>query len=415
MKIVLSHPTGNANVRAAAIGMMKANLLAHFRTSIAAFPGDFVDNLGAFRPLSEIRRRRFDPILKPITLTSPSYELGRLIASKMGVQRLIKHETGVFSIDSIYQNFDRKVAASLEKLSKKGVDAVYAYEDGAVFSFRKARNIGLNCFYDLPIGYWRTAKELLEIEKKRWPEWTETLTGFLDSNEKLLRKDEELSLADQIFVASKFTASTLSRFPAALAEVKVIPYGFPPVVEERNYTHLSTKKPLKLLFVGSLSQRKGIADLFSAVEAIGSHVQLTVVGAKVTDNCDALNKALVKHRWIESLSHSQILQLMREHDVLIFPSLFEGFGLVITEAMSQGTPVLTTDRTAGPDLINNGENGWLINGTDIQNLQARIEELLYKPKLIEEVGKAAMETAKKRPWSQYGLELAEALTAHPRP
>ena len=51
---------------------------------------------------------------------------------------------------------------------------------------------------------------------------------------------------------------------------------------------------------------------------------------------------------------------MREHDVFVFPSLFEGFGLVITESMSQGTPVITTDRTAGPDLIKNDENGWLL-------------------------------------------------------
>ena len=50
---------------------------------------------------------------------------------------------------------------------------------------------------------------------------------------------------------------------------------------------------------------------------------------------------------------------MKEHDVLIFPSLFEGFGLVITEAMAQGTPVITTDRTAGPDVISDNENGCL--------------------------------------------------------
>jgi glycosyltransferase involved in cell wall biosynthesis len=41
---------------------------------------------------------------------------------------------------------------------------------------------------------------------------------------------------------------------------------------------------------------------------------------------------------------------MRVNDVLVFPSLFDGFGMVITEAMSQGTPVIVSERSAGPGL-----------------------------------------------------------------
>ena len=100
---------------------------------------------------------------------------------------------------------------------------------------------------------------------------------------------------------------------------------------------------------------------------------------------------------------------MREQDVLVFPSLFEGFGLVITEAMSQGTPVITTDRTAGPDLITHGENGWLIEAGSTEALKQAIEELLYRPEMIESTGRAAMETARLRPWEVYGMELAKAV------
>jgi glycosyltransferase involved in cell wall biosynthesis len=161
--------------------------------------------------------------------------------------------------------------------------------------------------------------------------------------------------------------------------------------------------------VGGLSQRKGIADLFAAVDTFGKHVSLTVVGHKVSADCPALDAALAKHRWIPSLPHGQILQLMREHDVLVFPSLFEGFGLVITEAMSQGTPVITTDRTAGPDLIEHGKNGWLINAGSTHALQAAIEELLVQPSQIAEVGQSAMKTAQLRPWAVYGEELVNAV------
>jgi glycosyltransferase involved in cell wall biosynthesis len=122
-----------------------------------------------------------------------------------------------------------------------------------------------------------------------------------------------------------------------------------------------------------------------------------------------LNTALNRYKWIPSLPHAEILQLMQQHDVLVFPSLFEGFGLVITEAMSQGTPVITTNRTAGPDLISHGENGWIVEAGSTEALMQNIEGLLSRPEQIVAAGKAAMQAAKNRPWQVYGVELARAV------
>lgn len=409
MKLIMSHNQGNANVRASAIGFEQAQLLKKFYTSIACFPGSLLDSIAAIPFLSEIRRRRFDSLLKPYTNISPALELGRLISLKAGFSNLTKQETGIFSIEATMRSLDKRVASNLSKDKKNGANAVYAYEDGALFSFREARKLGVKCFYDLPIGYWRTARILLNKEKDRWPEWVSTMGGFKDSEQKLRWKDEEINLADRIFVASNFTATTLKDFPGTLPPVEVIPYGFPPVGKIRSYSYGPNSRILKLLFVGSLSQRKGIADLLAAVEAIGSRVELTIVGNKITNDCAALNSALTKHKYIPSLPHHEILNIMRESDLLIFPSLFEGFGLVITEAMSQGTPVITTERTAGPDLINHGGNGWLIKAGSTQVLQNAIEEILYHPQLISEAGKQAYETAARRPWEVYGNELAAAI------
>ncbi|WP_235841632.1 glycosyltransferase family 4 protein [Confluentibacter sediminis] len=407
IKILVAHPTSNQNSRAAVNGLLKAEMLNEFYTTIAAFPGDTLDKLSTIGPFKEISRRQFESELKPFTKTSPYMEIGRLVSSRLGIKSLIKHETGVLSVDAIYQSLDIKIANKLKKASKQGLNAIYAYEDGALNSFKKAKEYGIECLYDLPIGYWRYAQKLLSGEQERWPDWSSTLTGFMDSEAKLERKDQELALADRIFVASSFTAKSLGEYPGKLAPVKVIPYGFPEPIKTREYN--MGNRPLKLLFVGGLSQRKGIANMFAAVENLLPHVELTVVGRKSTDDCVPLNKALLKHKWIPSLPHDQILKLMQDHDVLLFPSLFEGFGLVITEAMSQGTPVITTDRTAGPDLIEHGHNGWLVQAGSIDALQDCIQLLINKPEKIAEAGKAAIETARKRPWSVYGQELAEAI------
>lgn len=409
MCVVVSHLTGNSNVKAALNGLQEANLLTEFHVSMASFPGSWTDKLGGINAFSEIRRRRFESSIKPITKTWPLIEAGRVLAPKIGLSRLVQHEKGPFYIDTVVRKFDRRVASKLGVVFKRGAKAVYTYEDIALYTFREARKLGLQCFYDLPIGYWRSAHRLLRSELEAWPDWANTLQSLRDPETKLAKKDEELSLANLILVASSFTASTLQEYPGILPKIEVIPYGFPPVYEyKRHYNH-SRQKPLKLLFVGSLSQRKGLANLFSAIQQFEDHVELTIVGKQVCNNCKPLNTALVKHKWISSLSHEEILALMRENDVLVFPSNFEGFGLVITEAMSQGMPVITTERTAGPDLIEHGRSGWLIPAGSVDALRETVENLLTTPKLINEYGREAIQVAKRRPWSIYGKELAEKL------
>jgi hypothetical protein len=190
MNILFSHPTGNANARAAALGMERAGILKYFLTAIASFEGDALDLIGGFGPLSEIRRRRYDPLLKAKTTTWPWREAGRLLAAKAGFHALTRHESGLFSVDAVYRGIDQTMARCLKR--EHMVEGIYAYEDGARTSFEIAKQRGALCLYDLPTGYWRSARRLLGPETDRTPEWANTMTGFLDSEAKLKRKDDEI-------------------------------------------------------------------------------------------------------------------------------------------------------------------------------------------------------------------------------
>ncbi len=407
MNILVSHPTGNANVRAAIAGIEKGGNLLEFHTAISADPNSWWIKSMPSSIRAELLRRQFN-VSKELIHSHPFKELGRLGLPKLGLKTFVEHEVGRFSVDKVYQNLDKTVARRIAKLKGSGLDAVYAYEDGAHDSFLMAKKVGVPAFYDLPIGYWRASRRYLEAERIKNPDWAATLTGFKDSQGKLDRKDQELKLADQIFVASTFTKKTLEDFPGTLGPIHVIPYGFPNPVEEKDYRPVHGRK-LKLLFVGGLSQRKGIAYLFEALRGLKESIELTVVGRKPIDDCQALNSALESVNWIPSLNHSQVLDLMKEQDVFVFPSLFEGFGLVITEAMSQGVPVITTDRTCGPDVIADRENGWIIEPGSAEAITEVVEEILNKPELIEKFGKAARQKAISRPWTIYGEELNDRL------
>lgn len=408
--ILFSHPTLNANAKALINGLYKSKLLYKIHTCVAIFPGQLFYKLGENPKLQDLKRRRLDKSWQPYTRSNNFYEFGRLFTSKLKLNSLVKHEKGFFCIDKVYQKHDNWVANNLAKAKKDGLSSVYAYEDGALITFQKAKQLGLSCIYDLPIGYWKSARSLMQKEFDINPEWSETLTGFNDSEEKLNKKDQELALADVIFVASSFTKKSLEEYPGKLPEIKVIPYGFPDVKSEKKYEKLINRK-LKILFIGGLSQRKGLSYLFDAVEEMEDKVELTIVGHKAVADCKELNLALEKHNWIPSLSHDEVLACMQEHDVFVFPSLFEGFGLVITEAMSQGVPVITTERTAGPDLIENGVDGWIVPAGSSTAIKEVIDNIIQTPDVLEKFGLAAQNKARLRPWSIYGQEMADALSS----
>lgn len=408
-KIIIYHPTGNANTRGAVNGFYKAGILHSFHTCIACFKHTLLYRISFWGPLKELRRREFCFFLLPYTHTYPLRELLRLIASKLHQNKWITHETGRYCIDKVYHNLDWRVSKYLKR-NPSEIAGVYAYEDGALETFHIAKKLKKNCIYDLPIGYWRAMHNLLDEERNKNPEWAMTLGGFNDSEKKLQRKEQELKLADKIYVASSFTKKTLKMYPDKLADIEVIPYGFPPINTQRKYDNITNRK-IKVLFVGGLSQRKGLSYFFEAIKELEDKIEVTVVGKGDLNKCTALKEALSKINYIPSLPHNKILNLMATQDLFIFPSLFEGFGLVITEAMSQGTPVITTNRTCGPDIIHHGIDGWVVEAGQTKPIRDLLIKFIANPSLLVKAGQEAIHTASQRPWSVYEKELAESVNS----
>lgn len=406
-KITIYHPFGNANTRAAVDGIYEQGILESFHTCIACFQGSLLYKLSLGGPLKELRRREFSSFLQGKTITHPFKELGRLLSPKLKLGRLTVHEKGIFCVDKVCHNLDNKVAKYVSQ-KHKCIGGVYTYEDLALHTFNVAKKYDIKCLYDLPIGYWRAMRYFLNEDREKNPEWAMTLGGFNDSEKKLQRKDKELQLADKIYVASSFTKKTLEMYPGKLADIEVIPYGFPPVNMDRKYDNIRNRK-IKVLYVGGLTQRKGISYFFEALKGLEDKIEVTVVGRGNLNKCVALKEALSKVNYIPSLPHDEILKLMANQDLFIFPSLFEGFGLVITEAMSQGTPVITTDRTCGPDIIHNGKDGWIVEAGVSKPIKDLLLKFISNPTILITAGQSARDTALLRPWSVYEKELAESV------
>src|SRR6185436_12376479 len=173
--------------------------------------------------------------------------------------------------------------------------------------------------------------------------------------------------------------------------IHVIPYGAPPIhtTQEKRPT---TGPKIKVIFVGMLSQRKGLGYLLRAVEKLGPNVELTMIGKHV-GRCRALDAALRVHRWIPSLSHDEVLQEIRCHDVMVFPSLFEGFGLVVLEAMSCGVPVIATAQSGAPDFLEDGKDGFLVPIRSAEAIAERLELLIRDRDRLGAMSQAAVRKA----------------------
>lgn len=150
-----------------------------------------------------------------------------------------------------------------------------------------------------------------------------------------------------------------------------------------------------LLFCGSWDHMKGIAYLVAAVERLharGSPHRLTVLGPGVPEPVvmAAFPEAVRPFvRVVPRVPEDEVIRLYRSHDVLLWTSTYEGFGLVLLEAMSQELAVVTTPVGCAPSLVRDGDNGILVPPRDADAVAGAVERLMRDEPLRRRLGAAA--------------------------
>lgn len=411
MNVVLTHPTGNANVRAVLAALVKAGALAEFDTTLATDPTAGWLKLLPGSVRNELLRRTFPAPLDKIQ-THPFREVARIALPKLGFKQLVRHEQGWASIDAVYQEFDRLTARRLPKLAgQEKVTAVYAYEDGALSTFKQAKKLGLTCVYDLPIAYWELGRKLMFEEADRLPAWAATLGGGIqDSAAKLERKTQELELADIVVGPGSFVMDSIPAW-ASDKQTVMAPFGSPITTAPRRTPASTTNRPLRVLFVGSMGQRKGLGDLFEAVKLLNRpDLELVVMGSPLAP-MDFYRSQLASFTYEAGRPHDQVLALMRSCDVFCLPSIVEGRALVMQEAMSQGLPVIITPNTGGADLVQEGKTGFLVPIRSPEAIAEKLAWFLDNRNRIANMGNLAQAHAETYTWNGYGQTVVDALRA----
>jgi glycosyltransferase involved in cell wall biosynthesis len=393
--VLMSHPTGNQNVRNALRSLAEQKMLAEFWTTVAWNPQSVWNRMLPRSLRSQLSRRAFVDVPQKRVKCAPWREMIRLGVSSSPLASLLCSGERPFSVIGMYRGFDHGVARRLREIT---VDAVYAYEGGALRTFRQAKQQGAVTFYDLPSGYWYWECNLLRQEEARNPGLASVLPKLSDSERHMREKDEEIALADFIVVPSRHVRRTLAGVVPE-AQILVVPYGAPPV-RFRPEAATDSHRPLRVLFAGALHQRKGIGYLLKAVDLLESDVELTLIGQRFAPN-PIVDRACERWRWFQTLPHGSVLDVMMQSDVLVLPSISEAFGLVVTEAMACGLPVIVTPNVGAGDLLCDGREGFVVPAGSAEAIADRLDVLNKDRELLTHMSRNAQMATARQPWELY--------------
>ena len=165
------------------------------------------------------------------------------------------------------------------------------------------------------------------------------------------------------------------------------------------------------LFVGSILRHKNLTRFVQAFALLDSKVKLVISGvSKDVDYLHEIRKAAAdfrvsddRIRYLEYVSDEDLPYLYNGAIAFMLPSLHEGFGVPIIEAMACGTPVITSNCSAMPEVA--GDAALLVDPYSVENIAAAMKEILYNPQRAEALREAGLERAKMFKWSYSAQKL----------
>lgn len=209
-----------------------------------------------------------------------------------------------------------------------------------------------------------------------------------------------LKIADEIIIPNPYIKDLTERKKIITGKKIELKSSF----KEANF-QISTGKNKKILFVGNIDKRKGIIYAIKAFEKFvknNPEYIFNIVG-KYDEN-DKYIKKLKKYldekklndsvKFIGRVDEKELGKYYSTSDIFLFPSLNEGFGWVMMEAMAHGLPVVAFDNTAMPYTVKNGINGFLVTNLNIDELSKSLQKISSDRKLFEKLRNGAIDTYK---------------------
>lgn len=255
-----------------------------------------------------------------------------------------------------------------------------------------------------------------------------TLHGFPGGFNKLAHRayfnligKETLKEAGKIIAVSTAVAREFKVIGVSEEKMVIIPNG----VDLEEYRCLPKKRILRerlnikedrkiMLAIGRLERIKGFQYIIEALPRILETVSVQLIIAGPEFNYGAQLRRFVKERKVEDhvvfygpMDQREKLEALAAADAIVVPSIYEGFGIVLLEAMAAGKPTVATRTGIAPEIVQEGMNGILVNPGDTKDLAEKLIKLLSDNQLSSLMGHEARKTANAFDWKKIAVQTKE--------
>lgn len=347
MKVAVFHP-GTQHSWQTALALQQLGRLEFFATTILYQPDRWPYRLERLLPgplgrrlHAEFQRFRFDALDPALVQTAGVAEWVERLTWRLGLRGVARR------VDRLgNQRFVNQIRTRLED---DRPFALWGYSSSSRSTFELALEKGRPRILDRTIGDFRAYNAAMDRVAQEYPDWfipTERAVA-----EDVIASDQrEYQLADRIVVGCEYAAQSVREHGGAdvAGKVQVLPYCYDEALfGNQPEPHLGPRDaPVRFLFVGQANPRKGIHHLLEAISRLPrSAASLTIVGDLRIPR-ETFAPYADRVTWVPTVPRLAIPAIMARHEVLVFPSYFEGSALSLLEGMASGLGVIQT-RAAG--------------------------------------------------------------------
>jgi glycosyltransferase involved in cell wall biosynthesis len=227
----------------------------------------------------------------------------------------------------------------------------------------------------------------------------------------IAREQREYDLADHVMVLSTFAYKSFLDHGIPKSKLLLLPLGtqtsaFRPgmdVMDARRSRILSGAR-LRVLYVGGISWRKGLFDLREILRSAAGSFDFRFVGPVWPEAREAVSTLGSLAEFVSKKPQSELPAEYAWGDVFIFPTIEDGYAVVLAQASAAALPILTTTNCCGPDLIREGETGWVL---PIRSPEAFLERLQWcdtHRRELADMITASYEQFQTRDWSDVAAD-----------
>jgi len=351
----------------------------------------------------ELKRRPMPDDLDAAHIVQPTIALEFLIAA---IARTFPARSRfLYRLRDIRGRVLSKAGAKLVR----NADVVVAFHDTALEVFEQARQSGALCVLDFPSAHPLFTDDLVREESALCPDFASSLV-INRPDFHMRRMEREIALADFILVPSAYVSRTFSLSGVPSHKIVTIPYGAdvsrfsPSNVEKQN-------KDFRVLFAGRLEQLKGLSYLLEGYRNFQKPDTSLVLAGTLPPDLTVLSPYEGLFQYVGYVHPLSMPDFYRQGSVFVLPSLIEGWGFVVLEAMASGLPVIVTD-TGAAEIVRDGIDGFVVPIRDSIAITNRLETLYCDPALRRRMGEQARRRAFEFTWDRYGNEVTRFLTSN---